>query len=173
MRAGLICLLAACLAVAGCGGGDEEGTAAPAAGVGGEPSAATPSVAPEATAQPLAYGPGAKARLAAGAIAVVDLKNRAAIEPRNMQVNNEQALDGLRWSGWGNPSATGRGGVDTLICDPTCATGRLERSTAMIVLSKPQSCEGRRFYTRSTMTYKEPKTGRTRAPDTYLRTPPC
>ena len=43
----------------------------------------------------------------------------------------------------------------------------------MIVLSKPRRCGGARFYTRSTMTYKEPETGRTRAPDTYLRTPPC
>jgi hypothetical protein len=172
MRAGLTCLLALSLAVAGCGGGDEERAAAPAAGVGGAPPTTT-SVAPEATPQPLAYGPGAKARLAAGAIGVVDLKNRAAVEPRTMQVNSEQALDGLRWTGWGDATVTGRGGLDTLICDPTCATGRLERSTAMIVLSKPQRCGGRRFYTRSTMTYKEPGTGRTRAPDTYLRTPPC
>jgi hypothetical protein len=168
-RRGPLCVLAACLAVAGCG----EPTAAPRAGTGGEPPAATASVAPEATAQPLAYGPGAKARLAGGAIGVVDLANRAAIAPRRMDVNSEQKLDRLRWSGWGNPSATGRGAVDTLVCDPTCATGRLEQSTAVIVLSKPRRCGGARFYTRSTLTYKEPKTGRTRAPDTYLRTPPC
>jgi hypothetical protein len=175
MRAGrgLSCVLAACLAAAGCGGGDKETAATPAAGTGGEPPAATESVAPEATAQPLGYGPGAKARLAAGAIGVVDLANRAAIEPQKMDVNNEQKLDGLRWSGWGNPSTTGRGEVDTLVCDPTCANGTLERSTAVIVLSKPRRCGGSRFYTRSTLTYKEPKTGRTRAPETYLRTPPC
>jgi len=174
MRAvALICLLAACLAVAACGGGEDAPTPASAAGTGGEPPVAVPSVAPEATVQPLAYGPGAKAQLAAGAIGVVDLVNRAAIAPRTMSVNSEQTLDGLRWSGWGNPSTTGHGQVETLICDPNCATGRLEPSTAVIVLSKPRRCDGRRFYTRSTMTYKEPKTGRTRAPDTYLRTPPC
>ena len=169
----LSCVLAACLAVAGCGG-DEESTPAPAAaaGVGGEPPAATEPVAPEATPQPLAYGPGAKAGLAAGAIGVVDLKNRAAIAPRTMDVNAEQSLDELRWSGWGNPSTTGHGGVDTLVCDPNCATGRVDRSTAVIVLSKPRRCGSRRFYTRSSMTYEEPGTGRTRAPDTYLR-PPC
>lgn len=171
-RRGPICVLAACLAVAGCGGGDET-AAAPAAGTGGEPPAATASVAPEATAQPLGYRPGAKAQLAAGAVGVVDLANRAAIAPRKMDVNGEQTLAALRWSGWGNASATGRGELETLVCDPTCATGRLERSTAVIVLSKPKRCGGHRFYTRSTMTYKEPKTGRTRAPDTYLRTPPC
>jgi hypothetical protein len=171
-RRGAICVLAACLAVAGCGGGKER-AAAPAAGTGGEPPAATASVAPEATVQPLGYAAGAKAQLAAGAVGVVDLANRAAIAPQRMDVNGEQKLDRLRWSGWGNPSATGRGDVDTLVCDPTCATGRLERSTAVIVLSKPRRCGDGRFYTRSTMTYREPKTGRTRAPDTYLRTPPC
>jgi hypothetical protein len=172
-RRGPICALAACLAIAGCGGGDDERAATPAAGTAGEPPAATVSVAPEATVQPLGYAAGAKAQLAAGGIGVVDLANRAAIAPRKMDVNGEQTLAALRWSGWGNPSATGRGQLDTLICDPTCATGRLERSTAVIVLSKPRSCGGNHFYTRSTMTYQEPKTGHTRAPDTYLRTPPC
>ena len=129
-------------------------------------------MSPVTTPQPLRYGPGARARLAAGAIGVVDLANRATIEPALMDVNQEQRLDGLRWSGWGSPRTTGRGDVDTLICDPNCATGRRERSTAVIVLSKPRRCGARRFYTRSTMTYEEPKTGRTRAPDTYLR-PPC
>jgi hypothetical protein len=176
MRAGraLSCLLAACLAVAGCGGGDGgEERATPAAGVGSEPPATSPSVDAVTTPQPLHYLAGAKAALAAGRIAVVDLSNRAGVEPATMDVNREQTLDGLRWSGWGNASATGRGKVDTLVCDPTCATGRREQSTAVIVLSKPRRCGGRRFYTRSSMTYEEPDTNRTRAPDTYLRTPPC
>jgi hypothetical protein len=168
------CVLAACLTVAGCGGGDGgEERATPAAGVGGEPPAASPTADAVTTPQPLRYLTGAKAGVAAGRIAVVDLSNRAGIEPATMDVNREQTLDGLRWSGWGNPSATGRGKVDTLICDPTCATGRRERSTAVIVLSKPRRCGGRQFYARSTMTYDEPGTDRTRAPDTYLRTPPC
>ena len=169
----LSCTLAACLAVAGCGGDDERAAApAGAPGVGGEPPAASSTVSPVATPQPLRYGPGARARLAAGAVGVVDLGNRAAIEPALMEVNREQALEKLRWSGWGSPRTTGRGAVDTLICDPTCATGRRERSTAVVVLSRPRRCGARRFYTRSTMTYEEPETGRTRAPDTYLR-PPC
>jgi hypothetical protein len=172
MRAVLRCVLAACLALAGCGGGEQRATPA-AAGIGGEPPSASPTVNPVTTPQPLHYLHGARAGLAAGQIAVVDLSNRAGIEPATMDVNREQTLDAVRWSGWGNPSATGRGRVDTLVCDPTCATGRRERSTAVIVLSKPRRCGGRRFYTRSSMTYEEPGTNRTRAPDTYLRTPPC
>jgi hypothetical protein len=172
MRRGLSCVLAACLALAGCGGDEQRATPA-AAGVGGEPPTASPTANPVTTPQPLHYLRGARAGLAAGQIAVVDLSNRAGIEPATMDVNREQTLDALRWSGWGNPRATGRGKVDTLICDPTCATGRRERSTAVIVLSKPRRCGNRHFYTRSSMTYEEPGTNRTRAPDTYLRTPPC
>ena len=169
----LSCTLAVCLGVAGCGGDDDEGAAAPAAGVGGEPPVASSTVSPVTTPQPLRFRPGARARLAAGGIGVVDLGNRVSIEPALMDVNREQRLEGLRWSGWGSPRTTGRGDVDTLVCDPTCATGRRERSTAVIVLSKPRRCGKRRLYTRSTMTYEVPETGRTRAPDTYLRTPPC
>ena len=43
----------------------------------------------------------------------------------------------------------------------------------MIVLSEPKRCGERRLYTRSTMTYEDADTGKTRAPATYLRTPPC
>jgi hypothetical protein len=168
----LTCMLA-CLAVAGCGGDDERAAAgAPDAGVGGEPPAASSTVSPVTTPQPLRYAAGTRAQLATGATAVVDLTNRVAIAPAAMDVNREQRLEGLRWSAWGSPRTTGRASVDTLICDPNCATGTRERSTAVIVLSKPRRCGGRRFDTRSTMTYEERETGRTRAPDTYLR-PPC
>ena len=157
--------LVACV-LAGCGGGGSE-----------EPAASSPAGTPPpvetATPQPLAYAGGARAALAGGAIGVVDLENRAGVEPRSMDVNAEQELSGLRWSGWGGDRATGRGQVSTLVCDPNCATGRRESSRAVIVLSEPRRCKGRRYYTRSTMTYAEPGNGRTRAPDTYLRTPPC
>jgi hypothetical protein len=165
------CALAACLALTACGGDDPEQPRAD--GVGGEPAAAPASVPPEATVQPLAFGPGVRAGLASGRVAVVDLKNRVGIEPRQMAVNREQTLDGLRWSTWGQARTTGRGQVETLVCEPTCATGRLDSSTAVIVLSRPRRCGDRRFYTRSSMTYEDADTGRTRAPDTYLRTPPC
>ena len=164
--------VAACLALSGCGDGERAAAPEPAAGVGGEPPAPASRVSPVTTPQPLRYTSGARAQLTAGGVGVVDLGNRVAIEPALMAVNREQRLEGLRWSGWGSPRTTGRGEVDTLICDPNCATGRRERSTAVIVLSKPRRCGSRRFYARSTMTYEEPETGRTRAPDTYLR-PPC
>jgi hypothetical protein len=166
MRATAALAIAGCLAWAGCGGEKEEPAATRAAAT----PVGTP-VAAESTPQPLAYGPGARAGLAAGGVAVVDLANRVGIEPRRMDVNAEQSLSGLRWSGWGRARATGRGQVETVVCEPTCATGRLEAADGVIVLSALRLCGGRRFYTRSSMTYDEQ--GRTRAPDTYLRTPPC
>jgi hypothetical protein len=173
MRA-LACGLVCCAALAGgCGfGGDEpERTAASADGRGGEAPAGTP--APTPTPQPLAYGSGVKAALAAGAIGVVDTTNRAGVEPRTLEVNREQVLSNLRWQGWGTPRTIARGEVSTLICEPDCATGTRESSRATIVLSAPRKCQGGRFYTRSSMTYVERETGKTRAPATYLRTPPC
>ena len=55
-----------------------------------------------------------------------------------MDVNSEQRLSDLRWSGWGSERATGRGDVRTLICDPNCAQGGYQDARAEIVLSAPQ-----------------------------------
>ena len=159
----------------GCGGGDDERARAAPPRPG--PAASRPSRRRRSRPRrPRSRSPTARARRPSWPRA----RSASSTSPtaprsrrRQLAVNSEQTLDGLRWSGWGNPSTTGRGQVETLICDPTCAQGRLEASTAVIVLSKPRRCGGSRFYTRSTLTYKEPKTGRTRAPDTYLRTPPC
>ena len=89
-----------------------------------------------------------------------------------MDVNREQQLAALRWTGWGLARTTGRGRVSTLICDPNCATGtREDVARRPRALDGRRRCGGRRFYRRSSMTYADPGTGRTRAPATYLRTP--
>ena len=165
----LACVTATCLALAGCGGGSEQERTAPASGSSG----AAVAIPPGATPQPLGYEAGAKPAMAAGAVGVVDLRNLVGVEPRTMDVNREQRLERLRWSGWGTRRATGRARVRTLVCEPSCATGRVEETRAVIVLSDPKRCGARRFYTRATMTYEEAGTGKTRAPATYLRTPSC
>jgi hypothetical protein len=158
-------LLVVCVALAGCGGSDEKPASSPAS--------APAKLPPEPTPQPLEYLAGAKQALAGGAIAVVDVTNRVGVEPSKLDVNREQEVTGLRWTGWGTARTIGRGDVRTLICDPSCARGTIERSRGVIVLSAPKRCGGRRFYTRATMTYEAQETGKTRAPATYLRTPPC
>jgi len=168
MRA-LACTVMTCLALAGCGGGGEEEQAAPVS----KASGASLKIPPGPTPQPLGYDAGAKPALAAGATGVVDLRNLVGVEPKTMDVNHEQRLEQLRWTGWGTPRATGRGDVRTLVCEPTCANGLIQHSSAVIVLSEPKRCGERRLYTRSTMTYEDADTGKTRAPATYLRTPPC
>jgi hypothetical protein len=150
--------------VAGCGGGSEEA---------GKPAVKASGTAPPEPPPPtLAYARGARQALKAGAVAVADFDYRVSVAPSKMDINREQRLSGLRWSGWGSERATGRARVRTLICDPTCAQGLYQESRAEVVLSAPKRCDGERFYTRASMTYTDPDTGKTRAPATYL-TPPC
>jgi hypothetical protein len=165
VRCALAYALAVCLALAGCGGGSDHAVRPPVKASGTAP--------PEPTPQPLAYASGAREALKGGAIGVADFTYRVAVAPSRMDINREQRLSKLRWSGWGSAQATGRADLRTLICDPTCAQGLYQESRAQVVLSAPKRCGGRRFYTRATMTYQDPETGKTRAPATYLRTPPC
>ena len=164
MRRRLACAAAACLALAGCGGGSEHAVTPKVTATGTAPPAAPPAK--------LVYPDGAKAELQRGAIGVADSSFHARVEPKTMDVNSEMRLSDLRWSGWGSERATGRADVRTLICDPNCAQGTYQDARAEIVLSAPKTCAGERFYTRASMTYTDPDTGKTRAPATYL-SPPC
>lgn len=164
MRRGIACALAVGVLLAGCGGGSEHAVAPKVTATGTAPPASPPAQ--------LHYLDDAKAELQRGAIAVADSAYRVRVEPSQMDVNSEQRLSGLRWSGWGSERATGRAEVRTLICDPNCAQGIYKDSRAEVVLSAPKRCDGQRFYTRASMTYTDPDTGKTRAPATYL-SPPC
>ena len=92
-----------------------------------------------------------------------------------MDVNSEQRAVGPALVGLGQPSGPpAAADVRTLICDPNCAQGGLPSTRAPRSCSRrPRPAAGERFYTRSSMTYTDPDTGKTRAPATYLRTPPC
>jgi hypothetical protein len=159
-----VCALTVAVVLAGCGGGSDKGGTAAVKATGTAPPAAPPAT--------LAYTRGARQALAGGAVGVADFAYRVSVAPSKMDINREQRLSGLRWTGWGSERATGRAEVRTLICDPTCAQGLYQESRAQVVLSAPKTCDGKRFYTRASMTYTDPDTGKTRAPATYL-TPPC
>ena len=144
MRRGLACTFAACLALAGCGGGSEEEqrAAAPVSGAGIE-------LPPDATPQPLDYVGRAEPALAGGATGVVDLGNRAAVQPQMMDVNREQRLEELELDGLGRAADDGpRRGLDARSASPTARPGTRATTRATIVLSAPRSCDGARFYTR-------------------------
>jgi hypothetical protein len=164
VRRGLACAAVTCLALAGCGGGSEHAVTPRVTATGTTPPAPPPAK--------LVYLGRAKAELQRGAIAVADSSFRVRVEPSQMDVNSEQRLSGLRWSGWGSERASGRADVRTLICDPNCAQGLYKHSRGELVLSAPRACGSQRFYTRASMTYEDPDTGKTRAPATYLM-PPC
>src|ERR1700754_3378767 len=118
MRRLFACALALGVVLAGCGGGGSEHPARATRDAGWEgpvPAAGTP--------QPLDYVGGSRAALKSGAIAVVDLSNRVGVEPALMDVNSEQRLTALRWSGWGSREAAGRGEEPTPIFDPNRPRG--------------------------------------------------
>jgi hypothetical protein len=158
---------AAALAAAGCGGAPEreaEG-AAPGAQRGMRVEAGALTLPRRA---PLRVSAAVAERLRAGAVAVAGVDRRARIAPTTLRVNSEQTLRGLRWKGWGASGATARGGVVTLICDPSCAGGRIERSSGRVVLGGIVRCRSRRFYSRARLSLAgDPD----RRPAAYLSTP--
>ncbi len=127
--------------LAGCGGGggveaEREQAPPPAAASTPEP---TPVPAPAVAAE-------VRERLGAGEIGVVDFERRTLIAPARLRVNKEQVLSAVAWEGWGGPRATGRGEVETLVCDPSCAGGRVENAPGELTLTRPRVCGGERYY---------------------------
>lgn len=169
-RAKTIGLLAALLAgAAGCG--TEEEIAAPAQTSQPAP-AATATPAGDASGEPRrTFAAGVEERLDAGAIAVVDLANRVAIEPARLRANREQELKGLEWKGWGTREAVGSGTAETLVCEPNCALGQTSDVPATLTLSGVRACGSRRYYSRARLTALEPETDDAVEPAVYLRTP--
>lgn len=156
------------------------GLALVAAGCGDAPSAApiSASATPGAAAvrgvlpQPRArFGAGVRRQLAAGGVAVVDFRARVAIAPATLTVNREQTLEEVRWSGWGRSRTMGRARVRTLVCDPTCAQGRIAYARGTLELSGVRTCGARRYYAAARLRTRDPESGRPATPATFLRTP--
>ncbi|HEX8102777.1 MAG TPA: hypothetical protein VF533_09205 [Solirubrobacteraceae bacterium] len=145
--------------VAGCGGGGDERERVTAA-------TATPIPSPTPVPSPSTPAEVAR-RLAAGEIGVVDFERRALIAPRTLRANKEQVLSGVVWEGWGGPRATGRGSVRTLVCDPSCAQGRVERAAGELTLSGPRVCGDARYYSAGRLVYGEDR----QAASVFLLTP--
>lgn len=82
----------------------------------------------------------------------VDLANVARMRPQAMRLASDTTLSGARWTGWGSPTAAGRGTVTVRICNPSCGGGRDQRYQATVVFSHIKSCRAYRFYESATVT---------------------
>jgi hypothetical protein len=140
--------IAACMAALAAGGcGEQLPDVAPP----------TPAAAPRESAAPGASSErpelvrrlrrlrGAEAPPAA--IVVVDVTGRDLTdEPVTIQFAKDGTLQRLRWSGWGSDTAVGRGSVQLLECNPSCARGLRQGWVGEIRLTHLKRCAGRRFY---------------------------
>jgi hypothetical protein len=152
----LLIVLAAALFWSGCLGGDDEQAAAPPPvatvddGVSAEDAARTVLSIAEAepTRAALAARPGdaLRARLDAGAVALVDLEGRMGIRPGAITFAKGGRMVGLAWERWTDRDAVATGRMEGVVCDPDCARGRLVAAPATIRLTRPVACPRGRFF---------------------------
>jgi hypothetical protein len=93
-----------------------------------------------------------------GAIYVLDLTNRPAMEPATLDFASDGSLLHVKWSGWGQPVAVGHGVVEVRECQPNCATGQLVSYPGTVKLTGLTSCYNARFYVDSSVV-AEPRSG--------------
>jgi hypothetical protein len=164
----LLALLAVAVVAVMCGCGGEEATPGAAAAKPATTAAPPPDLGPYPKVK---TSSAVRRQLDAGAVGVIDLELRTAIAPDSLQLNREQEAIELEWSGWGTPHATARGKVRTLICDPTCAQGRLAQASGTVELSNIRVCGSRRYYASAKLASSDPEVSIVKNPATFLRTP--
>jgi hypothetical protein len=155
MRARLAAVLSLCALGAGCGS-EAPTSPAPVATIDdGVPDAqaakpASELVDPLPTRAALGAEPGARlrARLAAGAIAVVDLSGEIGIRPAALDFAKDGRLERLEWSRWDGDGAAATGRMVGVVCQPDCGHGTRIEERARIVLSEPVACPAGRFFDR-------------------------
>jgi hypothetical protein len=164
--AAVICALA--LMLAGCGGSEERQAASPPTVKGNwgpsEPGSgerarpvAPPRKAPSATVASL---------LDAGAVGVVGVEGVVGVKPASLDVSADGTLDDLRWQRWDSGGAEGTGTMTLRDCDPSCASGGMDRYPATIRLSSPRLCGRAAYFDRARVELEGED-----APATYVRAP--
>jgi hypothetical protein len=143
-----VCALA--LFAAACGSSEDEAPPAPVA-TAPPPSArsAATDAEPTKAAEDARPGPGLKARLDAGEVALVDLVGRIGIRPRAIEFAKGGRMEDVEWSRWTDRGAEGSGRMVGLVCNPTCAQGTTITVPATITLSHPVACPVGRFFDRA------------------------
>jgi hypothetical protein len=143
-----------------------------ASGCGGEETP-EPAVTPDPVAQSRVGGDpqGVERALALGdGVAVIDLAGTAGARPRELEIAKDATLEDLRWRGWGEAQAEASGSVRALICEPTCANGRIRHWPTRVVLSGLITCGDGRFYGTAEVTYR-PKPGASKPLAAYIGAP--
>ena len=81
-----------------------------------------------------------------GAIFVIDLTDRATVQPAMVDFALHGTLERIQWSNWGAAVAGGRGTALLRICTPDCVDGHTASYPATVTLSHRASCFGAHFY---------------------------
>jgi hypothetical protein len=100
-----------------------------------------------ATALLVAAGTGAATARADGTKWLKDQSGTVAVQPSYVQVTNHDYMDGLRWTSWGGPTATGIGVLHRDLCVPDCVRGTFAAvSGVQLLLRGDTVVNGRHFY---------------------------
>lgn len=82
----------------------------------------------------------------AGKVFVLDLTDRAAIQPTTVDFALHGTLERMQWSHWGAAVTDGHGTAAVRICTPSCVAGHTAFYPATVTLSHRAPCFGTRFY---------------------------
>jgi hypothetical protein len=83
---------------------------------------------------------------ASDAIFVLDLTDRAAVQPTTVFFASDGTLEHMQWRHWGDAVTDGRGTAAVRVCTPDCVDGHTVFYPVTVTLSHRTSCFGARFY---------------------------
>jgi hypothetical protein len=74
--------------------------------------------------------------------------------PMSLQLTGDGTLvvNGVQWTSWGGPVATGTGNATYHGCTPNCAAAPVQTALVSIRLSTVRVCSGRNYYSGLTLT---------------------
>lgn len=141
-------VLAAVIAVAGCGESEQPRTRGPADATFTVPEQETVAKEPAPTCR---RAPRVKRSKRGRDVRVAGLDSKPKRRPRKLEVAREISLSCLVWSSFGGGSAEASGRAEVLDCVPSCAQSDTARREARLRVTKLRRCRGRRFYSKASL----------------------
>jgi hypothetical protein len=86
----------------------------------------------------------------AGRVVIQSCAGKREVRPTTFTIacgDGNSYLTKLKWSAWGASSAKASAVYTVNNCDPYCAAGKFVSSKAEVILSKPKTVKGRRYFT--------------------------